>query len=86
MVRRRAPFSRWRCWWSGRCVPGALGRVLALMVLCWRSADVKEVELLVLRHQLACGCQKVDRRLRAGGSPREAMTQMIGGWLYDCSI
>jgi putative transposase len=31
----------------------ALRRVLALMVLCWRSADAKEVEILVLRHQLA---------------------------------
>jgi putative transposase len=34
------------------CVPGA-ARVLELMVLCWRSADAKEVEILVLRHQLA---------------------------------
>jgi hypothetical protein len=31
----------------------ALRRVLELMVLCWQSADAKEVELLVLRHQLA---------------------------------
>jgi putative transposase len=31
----------------------ALRRVLGLMVLCWRSADAKEVEILVLRHQLA---------------------------------
>jgi hypothetical protein len=31
----------------------ALRRVLELMVLCWRSADAKEIELLVLRHQLA---------------------------------
>jgi putative transposase len=31
----------------------ALRRILALMVLCWRSADAKEVEILVLRHQLA---------------------------------
>jgi hypothetical protein len=29
----------------------ALRRVLALMVLCWQSADAKEVEILVLRHQ-----------------------------------
>jgi putative transposase len=28
-------------------------RVLELMVLCWRSTDAKEVEILVLRHQLA---------------------------------
>jgi putative transposase len=31
----------------------ALRRVLALLVLCWQSADAKEVEILVLRHQLA---------------------------------
>ncbi len=31
----------------------ALRRLLELMVLCWRSADAKEVEILVLRHQLA---------------------------------
>ena len=31
----------------------ALRRVLELMVLGWRSADAKEVEILVLRHQLA---------------------------------
>jgi putative transposase len=31
----------------------ALRRILALMMLCWRSADAKEVEILVLRHQLA---------------------------------
>jgi putative transposase len=28
-------------------------RVLELMVLCWRSTDAKQVEILVLRHQLA---------------------------------
>jgi putative transposase len=31
----------------------ALRRLLELMVLCWRSTDAKEVEILVLRHQLA---------------------------------
>jgi putative transposase len=31
----------------------ALRRLLELMVLCWQSADAKEVEILVLRHQLA---------------------------------
>jgi putative transposase len=31
----------------------ALRRVLELMVLCWQSTDAKEVEILVLRHQLA---------------------------------
>jgi hypothetical protein len=31
----------------------ALRRVLELLVLCWRSAEAKEVEILVLRHQLA---------------------------------
>ena len=31
----------------------ALRRVLDLMVLYWRSTDAREVEILVLRHQLA---------------------------------
>jgi hypothetical protein len=31
----------------------ALRRLLELMVLCWRSTDAKEVEILVLCHQLA---------------------------------
>jgi hypothetical protein len=31
----------------------ALRRVLELMVLCWQWADANEVEILVLRHQLA---------------------------------
>jgi hypothetical protein len=31
----------------------ALHRLLGLVVLCWRSTDAKEVEILVLRHQLA---------------------------------
>jgi hypothetical protein len=31
----------------------ALRHVLELVVLCWQSADAKEVEILVLRHQLA---------------------------------
>jgi hypothetical protein len=31
----------------------ALHRILGLMVLCWRSAEANEVEILVLRHQLA---------------------------------
>jgi hypothetical protein len=31
----------------------ALRRVLELLVLCWRSTDAKEAEILVLRHQLA---------------------------------
>jgi transposase len=31
----------------------ALRRLAELVVLCWRSADAKEVEILVLRHQLA---------------------------------
>jgi putative transposase len=31
----------------------ALHRLLELMVLCWQSTDAKEVEILVLRHQLA---------------------------------
>jgi hypothetical protein len=31
----------------------SLRRVLALMVRCWRTAAANEVEVLVLRHQLA---------------------------------
>ena len=31
----------------------ALRRLLELLVLCWRSTEAKEVEILVLRHQLA---------------------------------
>jgi hypothetical protein len=31
----------------------AVRRLLELMVLCWRSTDANEVEILVLRHQLA---------------------------------
>jgi hypothetical protein len=31
----------------------ALCRVLELMVLWWRSTDANQVEILVLRHQLA---------------------------------
>ena len=31
----------------------ALGRVLGLIVLCSRSAKAKEIEILVLRHELA---------------------------------
>jgi Berberine and berberine like len=31
----------------------ALRRLLELMVLCWRSTDAKEVQILVLGHQLA---------------------------------
>jgi putative transposase len=31
----------------------ALRRLLELLVLCWRSTDAKEIEILVLRHQLA---------------------------------
>ena len=31
----------------------ALRRLLELLVLCWRSTDAKEAEILVLRHQLA---------------------------------
>jgi putative transposase len=37
-------------WWF---VYLALRRLLELMVLCWRSTDAKEAEILVLRHQLA---------------------------------
>jgi putative transposase len=55
----------------------ALRRLLELMVLCWRSTDAKEVEILVLRHQLAIlrrqhprpRLQPKDRALLAALSP-----------------
>jgi hypothetical protein len=31
----------------------AVGRILGLIVLCCRSANAKEIEILVLRHELA---------------------------------
>lgn len=45
----------------------ALGRVLDLVTLCCRSAEAKQIELLVLRHELA-----VQRRQHPGPdcSPR----------------
>jgi hypothetical protein len=50
MVRRRVLSSFGvRMVWS--FVYLALRRLLELMVLCWRSTDGKEVEILVLRHQ-----------------------------------
>ena len=44
-------------------------RLLGLMVPCWRSTDANEVEILVLRHQLA-----ILRRHhpRPGSSPKTA--------------
>jgi putative transposase len=55
----------------------ALRRLLGLLVLCWRSTDAKEVEILVLRHQLAIlrrqhprpRLQPQDRALLAALSP-----------------
>ena len=51
----------------------ALGRVLELIVLCCRSAKAKEIEILVLRHELRCcvasirgyDCNPRDRALLA---------------------
>jgi hypothetical protein len=42
-----------RCQWSGSFVYLALGRILELIVLCSRSAKAKEIEILVIRHELA---------------------------------
>jgi hypothetical protein len=53
MVRRRVLSSCWRCGLVWSLVYLALRRLLELMVLCWRSTDANEVEILVLRHQLA---------------------------------
>jgi putative transposase len=36
----------------------ALGRVLDLITLCCRSAEAKEIEILVLRHELAVRCRQ----------------------------
>ena len=47
----------------------ALCRLCELMVLCWRSADAKEVEILVLRHQLK-SCAASTHGL--GSSPKTA--------------
>jgi hypothetical protein len=49
MVRRRVLSSCWRCGWSGRSSSWRC----AAFSSCWRSTDAKEVEILVLRHQLA---------------------------------
>ena len=35
-----------------------LSKLLGWMVLCTRSDTTKEIEILVLRHQLACGCRE----------------------------
>jgi putative transposase len=48
----------------------ALRRVLELMVLCWQSAEAKEVEILVLRHQLAILSRQ---RPRLGSSPKTVL-------------
>ena len=50
---------RWVVVWS--FVYLALRRTFALILLCFRSAEAKEIEILVLRHELA-----VLRRQRSG--------------------
>ena len=37
------------------------GRVLALVLLCFRSSDFKELEIVVLRHELAVLRRQVSR-------------------------
>jgi hypothetical protein len=51
----------------------ALRRLLELMVLCWRSTDAKEVEIMVLRHQLAI-LRRQHPRPRLQPAPRPAST------------
>ena len=37
------------------------GRVMALVLLCFRSSDFKELEIVVLRHELAVLRRQVSR-------------------------
>ena len=39
-------------WWSGSFVYLAVRRAMGLILLCFRSRDGREVEILVLRHEL----------------------------------
>jgi hypothetical protein len=74
----------------------ALRRVLALLVLCWQSADAKEVEILVLRHQLAIlrrqqprpRLQPQDRALLAALSRLlpSTPTALVVGWSAAGSV
>ena len=38
-----------------------LGRVMTLVLLCFRSSDYKELEIVVLRHELAVLRRQVSR-------------------------
>jgi hypothetical protein len=54
-----------------------LGRVMALVLLCFRSSDFKELEIVVLRHELAVLRRQVSRPVlrpadRAFSWPRRA--------------
>jgi hypothetical protein len=55
----------------------ALRRVLELMVLCWRSADAKEVEILVLRRQLAV-LRRQHPRPRRWGAETQTLPMSCG--------
>ena len=71
----------------------ALHRLLELMVLCWRSTDAKEVEILALRHQLAVLRRQHPRpqapapRPRPAGGPQPSPAQApmvdLGGRARD---
>jgi hypothetical protein len=44
-----------------------LGRVMALVLLCFRSSDYKELEIVVLRHEIAVLRRQISRpALRVG--------------------
>ena len=44
-----------------------VGRVMAVVLLCFRSSDFKELEIVVLRHELAVLRRQVSRPVLGAG-------------------